>query len=762
MPLIPRTSEQAQIQASAPVQIASTGDARIQGDAIARFGDAVTKFGEQQLENDRTLRRAEFKDELQNTVKVASESARQNALPDGSNYAEEFYKVAEPATTKLINQYGSMDPKLRAEFESYTARVKGDVDTTLMIQKAQMQEQNNFNRADALGKSSSNRLREDVPLTDKSVANYVRAEISAHTNMVDGLSLTPENNMKMKKAYLSEASQSFIDGLGNKQRYGEALKYLTATQKTPDVSTEFKPAEAQALGFISSAEAQALSSKGEMFKVPLETTRKGEKVDPSITHLLSGLTEPQRASLIDKMQAKIKEQAQVRASDLSQSLSGYEKFRGSGGQVSNAERSQLVSQINALPGATPIAKRRLIDRVMTADAVGDQMAVAATTPRSQLSNLVANVSKAIESNAAQAAARDPQLADNGRDFAIIENRSEAMARFQTSMANMIKAQNDDPAGYLLKNDPEIALAARGVKDGTGVEQFTTTLLSKQRYLGMPQAVLTKQQALGVAAQLTSNPDATATNDYMTQLQTQYGKHFPELMRQVTEKSKSLAPLQAVAYANPQARLDAIDAIKAQPQLKIEFAKPENRDLKKDIDNNVQSVMANFRTAVVSGTNDTSRLGVVQGMEDLISLQAQRDVQRGASPKEAVKKAYGDIVDASYQIVTGGRSTVLLPREIAPDDRIVKSFLTVYNNDTNDLIDDFQVAGKNASARNMRWVTNEAQTGMRLVEQMPDGSLQAVYNTSKEVIQVSYDDINMHPPKKVLERTKNPLQRLFGG
>jgi hypothetical protein len=786
MPLIPRTSESVQLQASAPVQIASTSDARIEGNAIADFGGslqrvagAVNEFKAKQELKAMQITRDEFANAVHNNAKLAAQKAENDAAVDGSDLNKKYAETSEPVMNELINQYGTT-PELKKEFESYSKRIQTNVQTDLTIKSAQMLESNNFKRAEGLMQSSANRLREDVPLSDKSVANFVRAEISANTNLVNNLDLGPKNSEAAKKAYLMQSSTAFIDGLSNKQRYGEALRYLTATEKSPDIVAEYAPAEAQALGFVTSKEAEALTNSGENYKQPILTSKKGEKIDPAITHLLSGLSQPQRAAAIDRMRAKVQEQAQVRASDLNQSLSGYEKFRMQGGVASDAERATLVQSINSLPNATPISKQRLVDRVMTADAIGDQMRTAATTPRSELGTLVSKASSSIEAHVNEAATRDPRLANN-RDFAIMENRQNALNQFQTSIAQMVKAQDADPAGFLLKKDPEIAHAARGVQDGTGVEKFTTTLMSKQKYLGMPQAAVSKAQAYGIAQQLGTNPDPMATNDFLNSLQSQYGKHFPEVMKQVVKEDKGLAPLAAVVYADPYSRQSAVDAVKAAPQLKIEFAKPERKVEAEQIDQTSQQIMGNFRTAIMGGTSDTSRLSVVQSMQDLIKVQAQRDVFRGADPKDAVKKAYGDIVDANYAVVTGGSSSVLVPRQLVAEPKIVQSFLSVYEPKKSseggkfdplisltgpranaDLVNDFQIAGKNVEARNMRWTTNDAQTGIKLVEVMRDGSLQPVYNKSKQKVEVSYDDINMRPGKKVLEQSKTTIQKLFGG
>ena len=786
MPLIARVSESVQLQPSAPVQIAATSDARINGEALAKFGDAVTKFGEEQLHVDRTLKREEFKNELQNVVKLSGESAQQSAAPDGSNLGDEFDKRAVPATAELLNRYGGYDPQLRGELESYTKRVRNDVDTSLMIQKSQMLEKHNFDRMESVIKSSANRLRENMPLTDSSVVNSVRAELSSTFNMIDTVSAkNPENVVKMREAALGMMAKEFAEGFEGQQRYGELRHYLRGTQADPGVFTEFSPQEARALGYVTGVEADALAAKGENFKVPLETDKKGKKIDPSISFLLGGLTPAQRGSLIEKMDAKIKEQAQVRAGDVSASLSGYEKHRARGGEVTQAETQKLVDDIRSLPGAPQQAKQRLIDRVRTADAIGEQMKVAATTPRSELQGLLSKATAQIESV--------PASADGGRDFAIMENRAQAVQSLQQSMAAMIKEQDEDPAGFMLRNDKEVALIARGTKDGTGVESFTTTLMNKQRYMGMTPMPVTKQQANGIAQQMAGNPDPGFTNEYLNSLQAQYGKHFPAVMNQVAENNKTLAPLQAVVYAPPETRAAAVDAVKAAPQMKIEYAKAENQVLKKDIEDQTKSAMTNFRTAVMGGTNDTSRLGVVQSMGSLIELQAQRDVLKGAEPKEAVQKAYRDIVATNYAVVTGGNSSVLVPRQLVPEPKIVETFLRVYepargygtrgiydtqadphtpgatvtvkvdtaSNTNKDLMNDFQIAGDKAGLRNMRWVTNDAQTGVRLMEVMTDGTLQPVYNKLKQKVETSYDQINNTRNKKLIEANKTVLQKLFG-
>lgn len=794
MPIIPRTNETVRMQASSPVQIASTSDARISGNAMAELGGAIQDFSAKQLEIDRNLRRAEYRDAIENEVKIAEDTARRSAAPDGSDYGQKFNEAAKPAIDKAMNQYAGNDPRLRREFESYTKRVQGNINTDIAIRSAQMMESHNFSRAEGLMNNSISRLRENTPLTPESAANYIASEAKAYGAVIDGMGMSPENAAKARKAYYEGASVAFIDGLGNKQRYGEALRYLQATQKSPDLVTEMSPEKARELGLIDSREAQALAASGMQHTIPIMSDAKGKQIPQEIANLMNGLPANKKAALIDQMRAKAQEQVQIRLSDLNSTYRGFEKIALEGGSYSEAEKQSLLRDVNAAPGLTLTARKRLIDRINSVDAVNSQLKVAKTTPRSQWGDLLGKAAEGISSAGDRAAKADPRMAGADRDFAIRESRQEALASFQSSLSAIQKQQNDDPAGFLLRNDPEIDLLARGVKDGEGVEKFATTMLNKQAYLGMPQRVLSKQQAYGIAQQLLSNPDAETKNDYLNGLQSQYGKHYPRMIQEVAKEDKALEPLAAVTYANPFTRAKALDAITAAPQLKIEFAKPENQVKRERIDMESQNVMSAFRTSVLGGTNSASKLGVVQSIEDMIKLQAQRDVLRSdISPKEAVKKAYADIVDSTYAIVSGGNQSVLVPRASVPEPRIVESFLKVYTpmkgasfekidyvadpqnpgrtlevkkgsgaTYNKDLIEDFQIAGDNPQLRNMRWVTNEAQTGMKLMTVLPDGTLQPVYNKQKSRVEVSYDDINLRPNKKVIEANKNIFQKLFGG
>lgn len=746
MPIIPRTSEGVRLQSSAPVQIADTRDARIPGEAISGFGRELQSFAAQQMEVDRGLKRKEFQDSLSNTLTEAKATAERSSAPDGSNYGEIMKSVAEPKVAELLNQYGS-DPRLRKEMESFVGRVRGNLETDATIRQAQMLESHNYGRAEGLLNNSAARIRETTPMGEKSIDNLLTAEMQSFGEVVDAMKLSPENSEKMRKAYLETASSSFIDGLANKQRYGEALKYLQAIP-SEGMSTNLDPKMARELGMIDSREEEALSKAGQTYKVPLLTDKKGRELPPGVARLMSGMPENKKAALIDQMRAKVTEQTQVRLSDLNASIRGFEKLAMDGAQYSDAQVVNLKKDILAAPGMTQTARLRAVDAVNTAHAVNSQLRVAATTPRAQWGELLSRAAERVEQ------AGVPGI---GSDFAVRQNRTEAIQVLQSSLATLQKKQNQDPAGFMLENDPEIRLLAASVKDGQGVEAYATTLLNKQAYMGMPQAVLSKQQAYGMAQNLNALPDGMATNEYLNSLQAQYGKHMPKVMQQIAKEDEGLAPLQAVVYADPFTRAQAVDALKNSKAINQQFKLPELKLEGELVEKSVVSAMADFRTSVIGGTNDSSRLGVVQSISSMVEIQAKRDVLRGMKPEDAVKKAYGAIVDSSYAIVSGkNSSSVLVPRSLVSDAKIVQTYMNVMTPE------DLNIAGANPELRNTRWVTNASQTGIRMVELMPDGSLQPVYNKQKKVVEVEFQDINLRPPKKVQEANKNLFQKMFGG
>lgn len=798
MAIIPRGAENVRMNVSAPVPIAGTESSRRQGEAIAGVGEGIMQIGNQLLQADRRLKVDEGLNEMQNVTRQAEIYANQNAAPDGSDYGAKFKEYSTPRIAEIQNKYSAGDPRLTRQFESYTRRAESDINTTIAVRQVERLEKYNFERIDNSGNISADRIRENPS------PNLIAAELVNHNQLVDDLaktgSISAQNAAKLKEAYYAKASTSLIRGLDEKQQYGKALSLLQANQEDPNLVTKLDPQAAQKLGFIDSREAAQLTAAGKPFELPVLTKGDKVKLTPQEAAVMNGMSPQDKAVWVDRMKAKIRENTEMRLGDLNANINGFEKVALSGMAVNDAQVAQLKSQINSNPNMTPQARVRAMDAVNSAYAVNKQLQLVSNTPRGEWDKIIEGADAKINLANQEASKFDPKMASANQDFAVQANRMQHKEVLQRALVGMQKAQDNDAATFVLQNDEKLQTLYRGTKDGDpdGTRNFVQATLNKQAYLGIPtdkQRILMKPEAQAMAQTVKAIPDAANTNEYLKNLQIQYGEHFPRIMNELASADKSMAEYKAVAYAAPEARQALIDGIKNAPQIKAAISKDEGLKVKaKQIDAAAVGVMGNFRTSILGSANDSGRLEVVNSLQKMVVTQAQAELVRNPDedPKTLTEKAYDDVIGSTYDISTGGKSSALVPRAVGGrqmDTRIVGTYMDVYSKADNfselniaipkaqtgrqekrvgesGLLETVDVQPKDIFyrelAENHRWVTNDTQTGIKLMQVQRDGNLQPVYNTMGKPVEKSYDEINLYPGQKVIEANKNIFQKLFGG
>jgi hypothetical protein len=797
MAIIPRGNQTPGMNVSSPVPIAGTGSARIQGEAIAQFGGAVSQFADQQLQFDRRLSYEEGANDVTNIAKEGEKFARDNSKPDGSDYQEKYIEYVQPKMDTAINARAGNDPRLVKQLTSYKDRVQVDMATSNTIKSLELREKYNFERTETQQNESANRLRANPS------PNSVAAELSLNNRLIDDLAkpdakgqsiISAQNAIALKKAYYEKSAKAMIAGLAEKEQYGQALNLLQATQSVDEqgkpMTVGVDPDKAVTLGYIDSREAAQLKGQGKMYEVPALT--KGDKVKLSNEQalIMSGLDPREKAHLIDVMKAKVKEKTEVKLSDLNASVSGFEAISYSGATVDEREVANLKKQVNGNSNLSPIAKLRTMDRINTAYAINQQLQLASVTPRSQASNIIAGGAAKIQASADQAATFDPKMGTIGQDFAVQANRMQAQQALNTALQSIQTQQDKDPVAFFLTTDLSLRNQYLGTKDAStnpdgikSLQSFMTTLLNKQQYIGIPidkQKVLTVQESTQLANMLTSIPDAANTNAELNRMQATYGEHFPRVLNELAKVNKSLADYKGIAYADPHTREALVDAIKNEAAIMAEYTGPsaanDKKVINKSVDTQVKSSMAPFRLATLGTANDSGRLEVVQSLEKLVSLQAKRDMLRDGSlsSDDAVAKAYNDVIASTYDIVDTAKSSLLVPRIVGRrpmDIGIVKDYVDVYSKAGNfkelnvaipaaygdDSIKYGQVLQANA-----RWVTNQTQTGIKLMQPTESGNLMSVYDKFGNPIEKSYEEINLKPGQKVIDQNKTLTQKLFGG
>lgn len=785
MPIIPRNKESTQMNPRNPVPIAGTTDARISGESLSGVGRTVAQFGDQiktevrrqeqfQRQNDIN----EGKNELQNIYKVAADHAMRTSSPDGSDLEKNFNEKAMPEADKILGRYVQDDEAYR-DMRSFGVQLKSDANTHLALERSKMLEHNNYSKLENLMDAAGDRVRatprEDMVSAEQQIFG------GEMNKMVEKGVFTPDTVVKLRKMHDDKVASGFIDGLMNTRQYGKALNALTANQEDPHAFAEISPDQAVQSGFIDPNEAKSLSEKGEMYKVPTMLQKDKVVLTPEMSVAMNGLSTEKKARLIDQLRGKLREDSDMKLSDLNASISGFEKIAHSpGGEYTPKQKSDILSNINNNSLLTVHARMRAIDKVNTADAVHAQLQVAVSTPRNKWGAVIDGLDARISHGDAEAARYDKRMEEIGSDLAVQANRLESKEQLSKALTRMIETDNKDPVTFNIQNNPDLALQYKGTKDNTpggykATQSFVSNSLALQQYRGVPvskQRVLTNDEVTQFSNLLKVAPDSESANHVLNGLQAKYGGHFPKVIAEISGKDKEFEAYGAAVYANPSMREGLVDAIKNKKVIDAELTKsPAWSDAKKLMNLAINQNLEPFRRAINISTNDASGENVTGKFQTAMELRVKSIISKNHETPiiEATKQAYNEIIGSQYHIASSPNSTVIVPKQLA-DKRIVESYLKVYSRKENfsDLHLSIPPEHKNPDgyyeflSKQGRWVTTPDQSGVKLMQVTPSGKMQPVYDTFGSPVIKSYEDINKRPGKKVNDEDKGFMGRLMGG
>lgn len=781
MPIIPQGQENVRLNPSSPVPIASTTDARITGEAIARFGAGVEQFGGKLLEVQRDINKNEGRAKINSIYQTGFDRAKREAQPDGSDLNKLVAKYTEQPVADAINETSSWDWNVRRDLEGYKTRVDSDIRTQTVITGAEMLEKDNYRRLDLASDTAADRVREQPN------ENLIGAEFRNYNALID--KQVTEGRMsapvatKLKSDAQKKIAVQYIDGLSNIGADAKALAFLRANQEDPDLVNELTPQLAQDMGLIDSREAAALAEKGEKYKVPVMT--KGDKVrlTPELTALNQAIDPETKSRMIDKLSRKAKEKSELRMADLNAQLNGFEAVALSGQPIDEANLPDLIRQIDSFPSLPPVAKSRLKDKVYTAMAINRRLQDVAATPRSNYQDFLSKAQGEIGQADAFTRGKNPD-GSPVMDYAIDANRMKALETVEASMASIIKEQNEDAAQYVLDHDPgnQMKSLEFGTRDGDskGTATYINASLAKQRYLEIPadkQRVLPKAEALRIGQTLAAQPDSENVNEYLGQLEKQYGHYYPRVMKEVSSYNKKAEAYATAAFAPIETRTALVDALKNEEAINKAFSDRGFSETKSAlVDEAIRKTTLGDLNRVYSTTSgDASGVATVNNLQRAITLQVKSALLQDPDAKipDLVKKSYDDLVGSQYAVVKTDNSTLMVPKRaggVVTNPEFVKGFVEVYSR------------GENFSKLNVavpkgweadryyatlevdgQWIMNSTGTGMRLIRvDAETGKRANVLDKYGHIVEKSFAQISQSPGKDVLDHNKGFLGRMFEG
>jgi hypothetical protein len=775
--IIPRIKENVRIQPSSPVPVGSGDFARREGEQIENIGGAIMNIGQAMFKADAVSKQSAASEEITTLVNNSKLIAEQTSQSNGADIKQKFQENFDKNIGKIREKY-SGNFVANKGIEEFIQNSKVGADDTLTA--ASLKKLNSFT-IDSINKGNESALARiynnpDPALLQAEIAR-VNNEVAAYTKIEEetGVSaLSVDQGMKLKDNFYKGVAENRLKGLIVKQRFGEALGLLGASQTDSELFNEFVPDQAAKLGFITDDEAREMSSRGEKFKIPTMTKKDKmhTKLTPEEALVMSRLDDGTRQSLTQQLQAKMRERTELRLSDLNAEIAGFEQLAFSPSPVSQQQTSKILNSIVTNPDLPPVAKARLANKVVSGLAVNTQMQQILTVPKAEQGALIERASQDIDKVTKDLIKMNPQLKSMGKDFATQGYTEQAKMRLRSMINDTNKRVAEDPVPFLLGSDANLDMLKRASADagqtpeGTeALKKYNDTLLAKAQYLGTEQKLLPKNEAVAYADKIKMLPDADETDKYITSLRQTYGEHFPRFMGELMSVDKGLAPMAALTYADPLNSRELVDGIKNKKQIDAEFKVGGKYAKEKNIvEMGVKQEMTPFRRIFVNSGTDTSNLGMIQGLEKAVEIQAKRDiVNNGKMPDIAVKEAYDKVIGSQYHIVDSGRSRVLVPRDLGqgkpmPNPDNINKFIK-YNSmpeglknlnvamlkaDEKDGLTYDQFLQKDAAL--MKWSTNATQTGIRLMRTDPiTGADRPVRDKFGRIVEKSYEEISLEVP-----------------
>jgi hypothetical protein len=741
MPIIPQGKENIRMNPNSPVPIAGTAENRLAGESIAGFGKELQQFGAQLYNADRKLKIDEGANELENVAKLSREHALRTTKPDGSDYLEKMNEFAAPKIEEVYSKYGT-DNDVRDKLSSYERKLRNNMAVTATIDSASIREDDFFNRLGKLQEVDDNSMREfartkqDSELS--SLNNMAKAQLTKGTLRLeehrDMFNQSRGNYEKLKNNQKTGLAYAIINGLSESQP-DKALQILQAS--SDGTNLELTPAEARERGFIDASEEKALSDKGEKFNLPLLTDKKAQ-MSPELISIMEGLTPEQKARAIDKLKSELKVKSEQRLSELNETVKSAE-YLAIQGKFLPKDREKVIADIMKNDKLTSVARQRLVDNVKGYAYLSDSVELLEATPRSEWGKILQR-----------------EKVNDSDDVVSRAGKLERSAKLVAAADRLEKLQKDDPQAYIRK-DPEILNLRKGATDSESMKRYIETSFAKQDSLGIPRSILTKQEAANEAAAISGIPDSTTLDMYLTQKQGMYGANFPKYINELAEVNKDLKAYKSLAYVGVNERTSFVDALANKKQILERINTDSVAKVNAEtINTQVSSLLMPVSSVIAAAGNDTSSEETINGLHEAVSLQAKRDYVKGnfsGDLKELTKKAYESVVGKVYAMPSGGKSTVLLPRQLGVDEKIVSSFLQVYSDKENlkDFISNPKVLEISDS---FKWITNKDQTGVKLVMDAGSMGVQPVMGLNRKPVEVKYQDINLRPSQKVLDKFNN--------
>lgn len=226
-----------------------------------------------------------------------------------------------------------------------------------------------------------------------------------------------------------------------------------------------------------------------------------------------------------------------------------------------------------------------------------------------------------------------------------------------------KALEDDPAAGIMNRDPAIrdlfTQAANG--DAAATTQYVSRVRAKAEAMGLPPVLLPKVSADSLAASLTFDPEnPKRRTETLQALREQWGRHYPQIIREVAPKLEADARIVADMTPENAARYDAVIGEGRDKVMSLLDSKTKGI-----VQQEARKVTRPLLETLLSNGNAEAEFAEHL---DAVQLMAASLVNRGADPTTAAERAFDMVIGSRYDF----RGSMRIPKGIDADEVDTKS------------------------------------------------------------------------------------------
>ena len=355
------------------------------------------------------------------------------------------------------------------------------------------------------------------------------------------------------------------------------------------------------------------------------------------------------------------------------------------------------------------------------------------------------------------------------------------------------ALNNDPASYVRRN-PVVQQSYKEMQEvladpnrgddqkRIAIDNYARASLDLQAYLGVPQpnrVILPKQEVDALAMSITGRMNSGENVAAIIQQQANYwGKdYWPVVERQLIDNKfpREVSVISnMLSFGQRNAAFELANAIQTDEKKKVEDYVSTIKDANTDIRGQTASMLTEFQRSLqfrIGGPEQYSAYST-----SIETLAKRYMFNTGSSAKDAVERAYKDVIGGSYQFMTTSRDAIRIPNivngrinDVSPN---VVSFGVNIARDTVEqypITDIKSISGlKPDEAKRQyvsslktygRFVTNDDETGVNLID--ADGYAVKVEDPETKTVRIlslTWDELRLISSQELETRAQQAAQR----